>query len=448
MTASDPTTHASRTPKKLMIAALIASSIEWYDFFIYATAAALVFGHLFFPGASPLIGVLLSFATFWAGFIARPVGGLIFGHLGDKIGRKPAVVTCLIMMGTATFLIGVLPGAASIGVFAPILLVTLRFLQGIAVGGQWGGIVLLLTENAGRGRRGMAGTFGQMGVPFGVILGNITFLAVGAALSPEAFQAWGWRIPFLASAVLAPVVLYIQMKIEDTPVFQELKERKEKADAEVVKAPLMEVLRSSKRTVLLGAGLLFATNSIFYISISGLLDYGTRELGMPRQSLLAVTLVSSAVGIVVIFVSGALSDRWGRRPLIVAGAVLLAVWAFPFFWLVDTASIAGVAIAATVGSIGSSLTYGPLAAYLSELFAPRVRYSGASLAYQLAAILVSGGTPFIMTALLAATGSSASVSVYLLLMGLCTLGSVLLLRETNKAGSAEPQHAREAVAEA
>ncbi|MEV6226561.1 MFS transporter [Saccharopolyspora shandongensis] len=448
MTASDPTTHANRTPKKLMIAALIASSIEWYDFFIYATAAALVFGHLFFPGASPLIGVLLSFATFWAGFIARPVGGLIFGHLGDKIGRKPAVVTCLIMMGTATFLIGVLPGAASIGVFAPILLVTLRFLQGIAVGGQWGGIVLLLTENAGRGRRGMAGTFGQMGVPFGVILGNITFLAVGAALSPEAFQAWGWRIPFLASAVLAPVVLYIQMKIEDTPVFQELKERKEKADAEVVKAPLMEVLRSSKRTVLLGAGLLFATNSIFYISISGLLDYGTRELGMPRQSLLAVTLVSSAVGIVVIFLSGALSDRWGRRPLIVAGAVLLAVWAFPFFWLVDTASIAGVAIAATVGSIGSSLTYGPLAAYLSELFAPRVRYSGASLAYQLAAILVSGGTPFIMTALLAATGSSASVSVYLLLMGLCTLGSVLLLRETNKAGSAEPQHAREAVAEA
>ncbi|MFI0465932.1 MULTISPECIES: MFS transporter [Saccharopolyspora] len=448
MTASDPTTHASRTPKKLMIAALIASSIEWYDFFIYATAAALVFGHLFFPGASPLIGVLLSFATFWAGFIARPVGGLIFGHLGDKIGRKPAVVTCLIMMGTATFLIGVLPGADSIGVFAPILLVTLRFLQGIAVGGQWGGIVLLLTENAGRGRRGMAGTFGQMGVPFGVILGNITFLAVGAALSPEAFQAWGWRIPFLASAVLAPVVLYIQMKIEDTPVFQELKERKEKADAEVVKAPLMEVLRTSKRTVLLGAGLLFATNSIFYISISGLLDYGTRELGMPRQSLLAVTLVSSAVGIVVIFASGALSDRWGRRPLIVAGAVLLAVWAFPFFWLVDTASIAGVAIAATVGSIGSSLTYGPLAAYLSELFAPRVRYSGASLAYQLAAILVSGGTPFIMTALLAATGSSASVSVYLLLMGLCTLGSVLLLRETHKAGSAEPQHAREAVAEA
>ncbi|KAA5831326.1 MHS family MFS transporter [Saccharopolyspora hirsuta] len=437
---------APGTPKKLLVAALIASSIEWYDFFIYATAAALVFGHLFFPGASPLIGVLLSFATFWAGFIARPIGGLVFGHLGDKIGRKPAVVTCLIMMGAATFLIGVLPGAATIGVAAPILLVALRFLQGIAVGGQWGGIVLLLTENAGGGRRGMAGTFGQMGVPLGVILGNVVFLAVGALMSPESFQDWGWRIPFLASAVLAPVVLFIQLKIEDTPVFRELQERKEERDQQVVRAPLVEVLRTRKRTVLLGAGLLFATNSIFYVSISGLLDYGTRELGMPRQSLLAISLVSSLVGVFVIFLSGALSDRWGRRPLILVGAGLLAVWAFPFFWLVDTATVLGVAVAATVGSIGSSLTYGPLAAYLSELFEPRVRYSGASLAYQLAAILVSGGTPFIMTALLAATGSSASVSAYLLLMGLCTLASALLLRETRPKPAPAP-HPRRAVAE-
>ncbi|MER6988381.1 MFS transporter [Saccharopolyspora hirsuta] len=437
---------APGTPKKLLVAALIASSIEWYDFFIYATAAALVFGHLFFPGASPLIGVLLSFATFWAGFIARPIGGLVFGHLGDKIGRKPAVVTCLIMMGAATFLIGVLPGAATIGVAAPILLVALRFLQGIAVGGQWGGIVLLLTENAGGGRRGMAGTFGQMGVPLGVILGNVVFLAVGALMSPESFQDWGWRIPFLASAVLAPVVLFIQLKIEDTPVFRELQERKEERDQQVVRAPLVEVLRTRKRTVLLGAGLLFATNSIFYVSISGLLDYGTRELGMPRQSLLAISPVSSLVGVFVIFLSGALSDRWGRRPLILVGAGLLAVWAFPFFWLVDTATVLGVAVAATVGSIGSSLTYGPLAAYLSELFEPRVRYSGASLAYQLAAILVSGGTPFIMTALLAATGSSASVSAYLLLMGLCTLASALLLRETRPKPAPAP-HPRRAVAE-
>ena len=424
MSAQEP----PRTPKKLLGAALIASSIEWYDFFIYATAAALVFGTLFFPNASPLVGVLLSFATFWAGFVARPIGGLVFGHLGDKIGRKPAVVTCLILMGSPTFLIGVLPGAGTIGVAAPILLVTLRFLQGIAVGGQWGGIVLLLTENSASGKRGMAGTFGQMGVPFGVIFGNLAFLGVGALMSQEAFISWGWRLPFLFSAVLAPVVLYIQLKIEDTPVFQQLQERQEK---QVVKAPLVEVLREHKRSVLLGAGLLFATNTFFYIGISGLLDYGTRELGLPRQQLLGVTLLTSLAGIFVIFFSGSWSDKLGRRPMILLGAGLLAVWSFPFFWLIDTASIWLIALAGVIGSVGQSMTYGPLAAYLSELFHPRVRYSGASLAYQLAAILVSGGTPFIMTALLAATGTSASVSVFLLAMSLCTFAAAFFLRETH-----------------
>jgi MFS family permease len=420
-----------------MGAALIASSIEWYDFFIYATAAALVFGTLFFPDASPLIGVLLSFATFWAGFIARPIGGLVFGHLGDRIGRKPAVVTCLILMGASTFLIGVLPGAGTIGVAAPLLLVTLRFLQGIAVGGQWGGIVLLLTESAAGGKRGMAGTFGQMGVPFGVIFGNVAFLGVGALMSQEAFLSWGWRLPFLFSAVLAPVVLYIQVRIEDTPVFQELQEEKEQKEQQIVKAPLLEVVREHKRSVLLGAGLLFATNTFFYIGISGLLDYGTRELGLPRQWLLGVTLLTSVVGIVVIFYSGLLSDRIGRRPMILAGAGMLAVWAFPFFWLIDTGSIWLIALATAVGSVGQSMTYGPIAAYLSELFEPRVRYSGASLAYQLAAILVSGGTPFIMTALLAATGTSASVSLFLFLMAACTVVSAYLLKETRVATPAE-----------
>ncbi|MEB3372329.1 MFS transporter [Saccharopolyspora mangrovi] len=437
MTANEP----PRTPRKLLGAALIASSIEWYDFFIYATAAALVFGKLFFPGATPLVGVLLSFATFWAGFIARPIGGLIFGHLGDKIGRKPAVVTCLILMGAATFLIGVLPSANTIGVAAPILLVTLRFLQGIAVGGQWGGIVLLLTENSASGKRGMAGTFGQMGVPFGVIFGNVAFLAVGALMSQEAFISWGWRLPFLFSAVLAPVVLYIQLKIEDTPVFQELQERQEK---KVVKAPLMEVLRDHKRSVLLGAGLLFATNTFFYIGISGLLDYGTRELGLPRQQLLGVTLLTSLVGIFVIFFSGSWSDKLGRRPMILIGAGMLALWSFPFFWLIDTASIWLIALAGCVGSIGQSMTYGPLAAYLSELFDPTVRYSGASLAYQLAAILVSGGTPFIMTALLAATGTSASVSVFLLAMSACTFAAAYYLRETHTKQPATAQTPAEA----
>ncbi|MGY1606605.1 MULTISPECIES: MFS transporter [unclassified Geodermatophilus] len=420
-----------RSLRKLMAAGLIGSSIEWYDFFIYATAAALVFGDLFFPNASPLIGTLLAFSTFWAGFIARPIGGLVFGHFGDKVGRKPALVTCLVLMGSATFLIGLLPTADSIGVLAPIALVALRFLQGIAVGGQWGGVILLLTENAGRDHQGRAGTFGQMGVPIGVILGNVAFLAVSASVSPEAFVSWGWRIPFLASAVLLPVVMFIQLRVEDTPVFRRLQDQHEHApEAQVAQAPLKEVVRKHRRPVLLGAGLLFGTNAIFYISIAGVLDYATRDLGVDRDALLTVTLITSALSVFVIYFSGSLSDRIGRRPPILLGAAIIALWAFPFFWLIDTGSLPLIFVALTGGLIGSSLTYGPLAAYLAELFEPRIRYSGASLAYQLAAILVSGATPFIMTALLAATGTSAWVSVYICLMGVVTFLAALALRET------------------
>ncbi|RBY90221.1 MFS transporter [Blastococcus sp. TBT05-19] len=420
-----------RSLRKLMAAGLIGSSIEWYDFFIYATAAALVFGELFFPDASPLMGTLLSFSTFWAGFIARPIGGLVFGHFGDKFGRKPALVTCLILMGSATFLIGLLPTADSIGVLAPIALVFLRFLQGIAVGGQWGGVILLLTENAGRDRQGRAGTFGQMGVPIGVILGNIVFLAVSATTSAEAFVSWGWRIPFLASAVLLPVVMFIQLRVEDTPVFRELKSHSEEAaDEKVAQAPLKEVVLKHRRPVLLGAGLLFGTNAIFYISIAGVLDYATRDLGVDRDELLAITLAASAISVFVIYFSGGLSDRIGRRPPILVGAAVIALWAFPFFWLIDTAKLPLIFVALVGGLIGSSLTYGPLAAFLAEMFEPRIRYSGASLAYQLAAILVSGATPFIMTALLAATGSSASVSAYVCVMGVITFLSAFVLRET------------------
>jgi MFS family permease len=419
-----------RDCRRLLAAGLVGSSLEWYDFFIYATAAALVFGDLFFPDASPLTGTLLAFSTFWAGFIARPIGGLAFGHFGDRFGRKPALMTCLLLMGTATFVIGLLPTAETIGVLAPVLLVALRFVQGIAVGGQWGGVALLLTESTGARRRGFAGTFAQMGVPVGVILGNLAFLIVGALVSAEAFADWGWRIPFLLSAVLFPVVLFIQLRIEETPAFLQLQERSASEAGEVEQAPVREALRTHRKAVLLGSGLLFGTNAIFYISIAGVLNYATRELGIDKNEILTLVLLSSGVSIGAILLAGKLSDRIGRRPPIIAGAALIALWAFPFFWLIDTAEPALILLALVVGGIGSSLTYGPVAAYLGELFEPRVRYSAASLAYQLAAILISGGTPFIMTALLAATGTSAAVSVYIAVTGLCTLGAVLLLRET------------------
>jgi MFS family permease len=420
-----------KTLRRLMAAGLVGSSLEWYDFFIYATAAALVFPKLFFPEATPIVALLLSFSTFWAGFIARPIGGLVFGHVGDKVGRKPALVICLALMAAATFLIGLLPTTASIGVGAPLLLVLLRFLQGIAVGGQWGGVVLLLTESAGPRKRGFAGTFGQAGVPIGVLLGNIAFISATASLSPAAFASWGWRVPFLASALLFPVVLFIQLKVEDSPVFRELQERRASGPV-VAQAPLKEALRTHRKPILLGAGLMFASNAIFYVSIAGVLSYATTTLGLSRESVLIVSLLSSIVSIPVILYAGHLSDRMGRRPLIIAGTVGLIVWAFPYFLLVDTGSLLLLFVASTVGGIASSLVYGPIAAYLGELFEPHVRYSGASLAYQLASILVSGGTPFVMTALLGATGTSLSVSAFLLVMGLCTLVSVIKLPETHQ----------------
>jgi MFS family permease len=430
-----------RSFRKLLAVGLIGSSIEWYDFFLYGTAAALVFPKVFFPDSSAVTGTLLAFSTFWAGFVARPVGGVLAGHLGDKYGRKPVVVTCLALMGAATFLIGCLPSAAAVGALAPALLVTLRFVQGLAAGGQWGGIVLLLTESTGPKRRGFAGTFGQTSVPVAVIISNLIFVAASGLMPESAFLSWGWRIPFLVSVVMFAVVLHIQAKVEDTPEFRELQRQTSRPERAVVRAPLAQVLRTQWATILLGCGILSATNSLFYVSISGLLSYGTGSLGLDRDPLLAVVLLSSVAMLVTIPWSGHLSDRVGRRPLILIGGLGVALWAFPYFWLVDSASLPLILVAVLVGFVFQCLTYGPIASFLGELFAPNVRYSGASLAYQLSAIIVSGGTPFLMTALIANTGSTLPVAAYIAVMGLITFVSAWFLPETNPAGVREDPRA-------
>jgi MFS family permease len=439
--AAGVSTTRRRAFRKLLAAGLIGSSIEWYDFFLYGTAAALVFPHVFFPNSSALTGTLLAFSTFWAGFVARPIGGVLAGHFGDKYGRKPVVVTCLALMGGATFLIGCLPSASAVGALAPTLLVTLRFLQGLAAGGQWGGIMLLLTESAGPKRRGFAGTFGQTSVPVAVIISNLIFVAASGLMPDDAFLSWGWRIPFLFSVVMFLVVLYIQAKVEDSPEFRELRREASRTDGAVVRAPLAKVVRSKWRTILLGCGILSATNSLFYVSISGLLSYGTKTLGLERNPLLTVVLLSSVAMLVVIPWSGHLSDKVGRRPLILVGGLGVAVWAFPYFWLVDTASLSLILVAVVVGFVCQTLTYGPIASFLGELFAPNVRYSGASLAYQLSAIIVSGGTPFLMTALIAETGSTMPVAAYIMVMGLITFACAWFLPETNSAEVRNDPHA-------
>ena len=319
------------TVRKVALAAMAGSAIEWYDFFIYLTAAALVFGPLFFPGGSEVAGVLASFSTAAVGFVARPIGGILFGHFGDRLGRKPTLVIALLTMGTATTLVGLLPTYQTIGVAAPIALFVLRFLQGLAVGGQWGGAVLLATEYAPEGKRGYYGSFAQMGVPVGLVLGNTIFLVLSEIFGEQAFAAWAWRIPFLLSVILIGIALYIQLRLEDTPVFRRLEERQHAGVEAESRSPVLEVLRDHPKQVLLAAGAFFVVNGAFYVLITGMLDYGSRVLGVSQNIMLAAVLISAVVEGIAIVGMSAVSDRVGRRPVFMAGAALLGLWAFPLF---------------------------------------------------------------------------------------------------------------------
>jgi MFS family permease len=425
------------TIRKVLLAACAASAIEWYDFFIYLTAAALVFPTIFFPtDISPVAAVLASLSTGAVAFVARPVGGALFGHFGDRLGRKPTLVIALLTMGVATTLVGAMPTFAAIGVLAPILLFVLRFCQGLAVGGQWGGAVLLATEYAPPDKRGFYGSFAQVGVPIGLVLGNAFFLVLGAMMSPEAFNAWGWRIPFLASIILIGLAMYVQLRLEETPAFRQLQERQQESSQQEEeggsrqRSPLLEVLKEHPKQVLLAGGAFFVVNGAFYVMITGMLDYGTRDLGLERQTMLFAVLISSFAQIFFLGVWSALSDRVGRRPVYLVGAVLLGLWAFPMFWLVDTRSFLLITVALTVGQLFLSMMYGPQAALFSEMFSARVRYSGASMGYQLASVFAGGLAPLIMVYLLDRTGTSLSVAVYVFVMAAITFISVYLITES------------------
>jgi metabolite-proton symporter len=412
---------------RVVLASFIGTTIEWYDFFLYGTAAALVFNRLFFPELDESAGTMASFATYAVGFFARPAGGIVFGHFGDRMGRKSMLVTTLMLMGLATFFIGVLPTYDQIGVAAPVLLVVLRFIQGFGVGGEWGGAVLMAVEHGHRGRRGLYASWVQAGVPAGLLLATAVF-KLFSRLPEEAFLRWGWRAPFLLGIALLGCGLFIRLQIFESPLFEQMRERKEQS-----RAPLFEVLRRYPRNVVLAMGARFAENGAFYIFTVFVLSYATAELDMPRTLVLNSVLVASEAQFVAIPVFGILSDRIGRRPVYLAGAAALAAFAFPFFWIVDSADPVTITLAIVIGLVAHAAMYAPQAAFFSELFGTDVRYTGASIGYQLASPLSGGVAPLISMALLKwAGGRPWPVAVYMILLSAITFLSVWLAAETHR----------------
>ncbi|MFD4142319.1 MFS transporter [Streptomyces sp. NPDC058572] len=429
LTDSASPAPTDRNRRKVATAAALASAVEWYDYFVFGIAAALVLGDLYFPAGSSSAGVLAAFATFAVGFLARPVGGVIAGQLGDKHGRKPMLVLALTLMGIATAGIGLLPTYETIGIAAPVLLVLLRVVQGIAVGAQWGGAMLMATEYAPEGKRGLYGSLVQLGVPIGVVTANTVFLVAGSLTSDAAFASWGWRVPFFVGFLVLVLAWYIHTRVEETPAFREAERalaEQEKGESEA-RSPLRTILRNHLGTVFLAGGSFAVNTATFYIIITGVLDYSTRTLEMERSSVLAVSLGVSITQLVMIPAAAALSDRIGRLRIYAAGAIGLLVWAVPMFLLIDTASLVWLAVGTFVTSCFLSIMYGPQAALFAELFTAEMRYTGASLGYQIAAVLGGGLAPFVMVLLLEATGTSMSVAGYIIGLAVIALISIKVL---------------------
>ncbi|MFH8241034.1 MFS transporter [Streptomyces sp. NPDC018321] len=416
--------------KRIVAASLIGTTIEWYDFFLYGSAAALVFNKLFFPDSDPLVGTLLSFLTYAVGFAARPLGALVFGHYGDRLGRKKLLVLSLLMMGGATFAIGLLPTHATIGTAAPVLLTVLRLVQGFALGGEWGGAVLLVSEHGDARRRGFWASWPQTGAPAGQLLATGVLSLLTAVLSDSAFNSWGWRIPFLLSGVLVMVGLWIRLSVDESPVFKQALAKAETRKAKAEPMPLVSVLRHHWRDVLIAMGARMAENISYYVITAFILVYATTAADVSKQTALNAVLIASAVHFAVIPAWGALSDRIGRRPVYLLGAAGAGLWMFPFFTLIDSGSFGALLLAVTVGLVLHGAMYAPQAAFFSEMFATRVRYSGASIGAQFASVAAGAPAPLIATALLSEYDSSTPISLYVIASAVLTLIAVGVAKET------------------
>ncbi|SNT36997.1 MFS transporter [Rhodococcoides kyotonense] len=429
---------ADRTPsttsvRRVALASCIGTTIEWYDFFIYGTAAALVFPTVFFPALGSVAGTVASFATFAVAFVARPAGAILFGHYGDKIGRKKTLISTLLLMGISTLLIGLLPGAVTIGILAPILLVILRFAQGFAVGGEWAGANLLTAEYAPPGQRGFYAMFPQLGPSLAFILSSGTFLITGAVLGDtnEAFLSWGWRIPFLLSIVLVGIGLFMRLAIEETPVFQAEQARRDRSDtpAESRPMPFLDAWRYQKKEIMLAAGALAIVFAFFYMGTAFLTSYASKTLGFTRPFVLTVGIIAAVAFGAAIIVSALYSDRFGRRKVILASSVLAVIWSLMLFPILDTGSPVAFAVGVSVTLVIFGIAYGPIGALLPEMFDTRYRYTGAGLGYNLAGVLGGAIPPLIATPLAASFGSIA-IGVMLAAIGVISVACTLAMKET------------------
>src|SRR5918997_3781210 len=406
--------RSAREVRKVAFASLVGTSIEWYDFYIYGLAAVTVFAPQFFPKTSTFTGTLAAFATFAVGFIARPIGGVVFGHLGDRIGRKATLVTTLVTMGVATTLIGALPTYATIGALAPVLLVVLRLVQGFAVGGEWGGAVLISVEHAPESKRGFYGSFPQLGVPIGLVASNAAFLVLAAAMPAESFASWGWRIPFLASALLVGVGLYVRLQIEESSEFVAVKRTGSMA------LPLGSVLRHHFPQVLCGIAMFTGITGIGYMAATYSIQYGSSQLGLPRAALIAIVLVVAVIEVPIILWFSAASDRWGLSRTIVAGSIATALVAAVFLPLLATGSLVLIAVAVAGARWASAPMWGPSGALAAECYPTEVRYSGASIGYQFGSIVGGALAPIITTLLLASPVGIVGASAYLVIITVVT----------------------------